>query len=446
MLRLLSFLFGLLMVAAVGGVAAVLLAVDEHPLVGHEAPPSRAEQRWTAALLETGGALGDLASITLSEREVGVVTNQLLPRVLARAWPAMDGDDARAHVDLGPGTAELSLSLPSPMTATGWLNLHATVIETPDLPKLTGLRAGRLPLPAGLAREALAPTLASVGRMGMVQRVSFAPGQVRLDFGGGDAADDLDLQLIRAAQVRLAALIAQTPRGKLDLAVLLSALVGGADSPVGPEDGAEGGAPPGAEDGAPDPVAANRAAIVALAGYVLTGRLPAAASRAAGVTATGVRRVQLRGRDDLAKHYMASAAMAVGGGAGLSGLIGLAKEFDDAERGSGFSFADLAANRAGIRFAKLATADPATARKVQRLAAAGLDQAALMPAIDGLPEGIRDGAFARDYAGANAPVYRGLVEHIDRRIDALRLFRSATGLGSGLGSAAGSGAADGLGG
>ena len=87
------------------------------------------------------------------------------------------------------------------------------------------------------------------------------------------------------------------------------------------------------------------------------------------------------------------------------------------------SFADLSANRAGIRFAELATSSAAGARHVQRLARAGLAQGAIMPAIDGLPEGMQRAELERAVGDVGGPDYERVLSYIDRRIDNLSLHR-----------------------
>ena len=64
----------------------------------------------------------------------------------------------------------------------------------------------------------------------------------------------------------------------------------------------------------------------------------------------------MRGREDWARHYALSAALAVLEHPLVSDAAGLMKEELDAlTHGSGFSFGDLAADRAGVRFADAAT-------------------------------------------------------------------------------------------
>ncbi len=61
---------------------------------------------------------------------------------------------------------------------------------------------------------------------------------------------------------------------------------------------------------------------------------------------------QIHGRNDTAKHFFVSALLTAATTAQEAEQLGVAKEVLDAQGGSGFSFADLAADRAGIRFAE----------------------------------------------------------------------------------------------
>jgi hypothetical protein len=74
----------------------------------------------------------------------------------------------------------------------------------------------------------------------------------------------------------------------------------------------------------------------------------------------------LRGREDWGRHYLLSAALSVLKNPLVSDAAGLIKEELDAlSQGSGFSFGDLAADRAGVRFAQAATHSEASAKAMQ---------------------------------------------------------------------------------
>ena len=80
------------------------------------------------------------------------------------------------------------------------------------------------------------------------------------------------------------------------------------------------------------------------------------------------RTVTLQGRVDWAQHFIISAALTLVGGDIISDAIGLFKEVEDSRIGSGFSFADLAADKAGTRFGGYATSVRQASELQERLA------------------------------------------------------------------------------
>jgi uncharacterized protein YfiM (DUF2279 family) len=128
----------------------------------------------------------------------------------------------------------------------------------------------------------------------------------------------------------------------------------------------------------------------------------------------------LLGRHDSAQHFAVSAALAAWAGEPAANAIGLYKEVEDARGGSGFSFADLAADRAGTRFGEL------VAEGSPRLDVAlrgSLGDSDLAPSLDGLPEALSEAEFQRRYGGRDNPAYRQLLAEIERRLAALPLYR-----------------------
>ena len=176
-----------------------------------------------------------------------------------------------------------------------------------------------------------------------------------------------------------------------------------------------------------NPVEENRAAVLALAMYFGDSRF----ERLIGDVRTGglrnhrprVRHVRLGGRHDLVRHFTVSAGLALTGGTAIADLIGEAKEIKDSGGGSGFSFADLAADRAGVRFAEAAVAAPVTARRLQEILSRPLNESDIFPNALDLPEGLSEAAFRRRFRDINHPVYNRLMRAIERRIDALPLYR-----------------------
>ena len=130
----------------------------------------------------------------------------------------------------------------------------------------------------------------------------------------------------------------------------------------------------------------------------------------------------LAGRNDLAQHFAISSAIAVAGGSVLANAIGAYKELDDSRGGSGFSFADLLADRAGVELAQAATG-PA-AQSVQRLMAAeGLQESDFMPSLDDLPEGLMEMEFRQGYGDLDDARYGHVKREINTRLALLPLHR-----------------------
>lgn len=172
-----------------------------------------------------------------------------------------------------------------------------------------------------------------------------------------------------------------------------------------------------------DPAVENRAAILVMAMYALERDLGTMVPEARDWPRPQRRSLRLRGRNDLARHYLFAAAISSSAGGPLAAMLTLLREIDDSRRGSGFSFADLAANRTGARFGSDAVSSPDTARRLLARLLAGAGETDIMPDVVGLPEGLGEAEFARRYGDTSSAAYRDQVAEIDRRIDALPLFR-----------------------
>ena len=130
--------------------------------------------------------------------------------------------------------------------------------------------------------------------------------------------------------------------------------------------------------------------------------------------------VVLSGRRDLALHFLYSAAIKLISSAQLSEQIGNLKEIMDAANGgSGFSFVDLAADRAGIAFASqldtLQHADLALYNSISF-------EQAIMPPLSGLPEGLTEQQLQQQFGGYDGEGFKQLEQDIMARIKALRLY------------------------
>jgi hypothetical protein len=131
----------------------------------------------------------------------------------------------------------------------------------------------------------------------------------------------------------------------------------------------------------------------------------------------------LSGRSDLSQHFIISAALKILAERGASLAIGEFKELmDRAEGGSGYSFIDLAADRAGVKFADMAT-NPTFALTIQRRLAKDLDEAAYFPDIGGLIEGLDKEDFAQRFGSIESQMYHQELTKINKRINRLPLYK-----------------------
>ena len=90
--------------------------------------------------------------------------------------------------------------------------------------------------------------------------------------------------------------------------------------------------------------------------------------------------------------------------------------------GSGFSFVDLLADRAGVRFAELSTASDRKARWVQQKVGRSSTESVFMPRIGDLDEGMMQKKFKQRYRDVDSAAYRTEKQRIERRIDACTLY------------------------
>jgi hypothetical protein len=129
----------------------------------------------------------------------------------------------------------------------------------------------------------------------------------------------------------------------------------------------------------------------------------------------------LRGRKDWGQHFAVSALATVILGPENAERLGLAKEILDSQGGSGFSFADLAADYSGIEFAQWLVKDDPAGKK-RRLVAESFRGADFLPDVSDLPEGIMAERFQREYGGLQDERFLKKAQEIRRRVRSSRGF------------------------
>lgn len=143
--------------------------------------------------------------------------------------------------------------------------------------------------------------------------------------------------------------------------------------------------------------------------------------RAPGVKAP---RVTLARRPDLQQHFIYSATIHILTNQNVSDTVGEAKELlDSIKGGSGFSFVDLLADRAGVRFAQIAIGSASSAAELQQFFSQERTEAELFPSKSRLPEGISQESFEQKYKSVDSADYQKMLADIHQRLEALPLYQ-----------------------
>lgn len=352
-------------------------------------------------------------TMTLTADDLDLAVNYLTNRYAAGS----------ATATLTDGRMRVLVSVPVPdLPARPFLNVSADVVAGQPLPTLERVRVGRLPVPAALVRSALAGVADSVMAGAEQARIRRAVRGVEFDADEAHVTYQWDSEL---AETVRGVLIAPDDRARLEVyqRALASTIVSQTDSHLSLAVLSQPLFALAAErSSASNPVAENRTALLVLTTYVLERSLRDVAPEAAAWPRPRRRVITLAGRDDSAKHYMLSALLAANTGGPFADAVGIYKEVEDSRGGSGFSFNDLAADRAGRRLGELAESPSRAAALQQQLRSARRD-ADLMPPTDGLEESLTDDEFQRRYGGVGGPGYTRVVADIDRRIATLPLYR-----------------------
>lgn len=406
-------LWAVIFLLLAAGLLLPWLMID--PVARIESPPafSRRDIAWAQALFNQNDPRRGPADVTKSLSLTTAELNRLLN--YAVALKSITGMEA----ELNPESATVGASLKLPRTPFGsYLNISVELLTPEGQVEVSRVQIGSLSLPgifgrwAGyLAHKALTRDPAYAALAASVQRVTFSENRVTLDYvwqsrlltqlqrkSAALLVDDEDRERMLIYAKFIQKHLKPVPQGSryplLDLIQPVFAL---------------------AQTRGGDASAENRAAMTALAAYVSGVSLPKLFQ---GESKT-IRREppvlpRLHGRLDFAQHYLIAAALAANGGSRLANALGLAKEEEDAKRGSGFSFTDLAADRAGARLGeRLLGKDAATIQR--QLAQARQDQD-LMPDFTDLPEFMSADEFARRFGAVGSPRYQAVIVEIDNRL------------------------------
>ena len=419
MRRLLRYLLLLLLAVPLLGIAVVLLAVDDQPMLTRQAaltPDAVGRALWLLTRNDPRSMrAGVLRTIVVSQEDLDVATNYVTNRYLGGS----------SQVVLQDGKAIIRASVALPANPFGrFVNLEATLRESPALPRFDQLRVGRVPVPAFLCNALLDLAMARLqasthysATADVIKQVRSRNGFLTVKFEWSDAVpDQIKAVLVdpqeqarwRSYQQRLVQLTGASGAVRvMRLDQLLGPLMA-----MAAQRSVQG-----------DALTESRSALLVLAFYVNGKDLAALVPAARAWPQAQRHLVTLSGRTDFPQHFMISAALTATAGSPLSDVVGLYKELDDARAGSGFSFNDIAADRAGTRFAELAISGSPGLDRIGRAASAGLRESDLMPEVRDLPESMSQAEFQRRFGGVGQPRYHQMMARIEQRIAALPLYR-----------------------
>lgn len=420
MIRYIAYTFLLLLIAAPFVFAGILhLVMAGQPTVNRVAEFTPAHIERAKHIIKTNDPRtmkpGVLRTLTLSQEEVDLAVNYLASRYARGS----------SRIVLQPGKVMLSASFELPFNSFGrFLNISALLHESDGLPVFDQLQIGQLSVPEWLADTLLEYALQQLNTRedyriasDTIKKISVADGRFTVTYDWqADLPDRIrSILLPHEEQARLKAYqeqLAENIRSGSGTAEMTLADVMAPLFRFAAERSTNG-----------DAVAENRAVIVVLAFFVNGKGLGVIVPAARDWAQPQSRRVLLDGREDFSQHFTISAAIAANAAAPLSDAIGLYKEVDDSRGGSGFSFNDIAVDRAGTHFGVLAVNNNESALKLQRQVAAGIRDSDILPRVVDLPEFMPETEFRERFGGIDSPAYKRMMDEIERRIAVMPLYR-----------------------
>ena len=411
---------------AAGVVVAATLAVlmiDAQPWVWQRPVSTQRYLATTQSILHTTSKPPDptkdkVRNIALTEDDLTAVGNYVLTRKNLEGFALAKIFDRRLVLFV---TVKLPIR-----SADYYLNLKLTADDGEPKAFIKQVKVGFIALPKPLVGMVFW-WVAHTTRLGryaqmalpLLEEVRIGDGRLRVALNwdrevmGGvqDLVADLaDKERLRVYQAKLAELVGQSQsRRFIGLTTLTRPLFALAKE----RSLAEGG----------DAREENRAVILVLAAYANGKSLAPAIYQGMAPPELARREMLLSRRVDAAQHFTASAVLAISGHRAFADMVGLAKEFNDTHGGSGFSFIDLAADRAGALLGKMAVSSQEAARKVQDTLSQSAEEAAFMPPVEGLPENLAAEGFAQRFGDTDSPEFQALKRTIEDRIAACPLYR-----------------------
>ncbi len=358
-----------------------------------------------------------IGAISLDKQDLNLAANYFLNRYSKSA----------VNVSLKKNQLKFTVTMTLPKNSLGkYLNTTIAFgnVEGKPLPTITQFKAGKLLLPPALAafaidyfirHSSLDNSVALVTRP--IKNIQIDPTKITITYFSSMETlvqakrfliQSEDPGALTAYRKHIKSIVNQhDPKWRLSLAKLLQGAFSLARQRSTPETA----------------VTENRLAILAVNEYVNKAANPLTLHHRSG----GNRYYPtfLYKRNDLAQHFIASAALAASIDGRVASVLGEEKELSDSQRGgSGFSFVDLAADKAGTRLGETAVVSQQSALKLQQTLANTLDYRDFMPDPTGLPEHMGQTEFQNRYQSVHSQVYLELTRQIDAKISALPIYEN----------------------
>ncbi|WP_333874881.1 hypothetical protein [Methylobacter sp.] len=415
--RILLYCFGALIILCV---MLVFFGIGDKPELQVGWSPTRDDLIRAKKILHEGSKTkpDEIAIIELNEADLNLAGNYLLNRYSKSA----------ADLDFKNDELRFKVTMTLPANSLGkYLNISFRLgnVEGSDLPVITKFKAGKLLLPAKLAAFVIdtfiqhsslneyfilaTRPLKAVKIDAEKLTITYYPNKDTLIQARNFLTHTGDNSTLNIYQQKLADIVAKhDPEWRLSLADLLRPLFELAYQRSTLETAID----------------ENRFVISAINDYVNKQETKKLLSTPDSTPVAGQQySAFLYKRIDLAQHFIGSAALTASVNKQAAQIAGEEKELSDAqEGGSGFSFIDLAADKAGTRFGEMATSSPENARKMQKAMSGIKDYSDFMPDPRDLPEHMNEADFKQRYESVNSPVYQELSKQIDARISATPIY------------------------
>lgn len=390
----------------------LFFVIDNSPLLKMHQGLNRDDIQRAKQLLHVNPDERDqVKTVVLNEKDVNIAVNYLLNHFIENT----------VNIQIGKDIVFVQIAVFVPKTIWGrYLDFSFQLIQSDNSIKMKSLEIGEISIPDAAANY-LIPVLArftplkkywEIG-ISYIREIHFTPQGIQVSYLGSiiDAAKQLAIQKHRRYpnlylyQQQINEIVSQhDPSWRLSLTDLLQPLFLAAYQRSTNETA----------------IRENRAVIIAVGSYIFKQELRSYLPL--GLVYSKEYQVFAYKRIDIPQHFIASALLATIDASLLSKQVGEDKELGDAEKGSGFSFIDLTADRAGTRFGQTATASPEQARKLQKIMSTAKDYSCIIPDIEGLPEQMDEQTFKARFDSVGSPIYQDMITEIDKRIDALPLY------------------------